>query len=222
MDNQLNLFFSKKYENDINFRMLENDYYFPANDVLSYIRELNEICVDEYVQWLNDHFCTTILSIEDAIQYSNFEDATKKVVEVIIEAGNKGFTHLEVGKLLQNDGVIRTDGAYTKYGENHAKTATYLGYLFSIKRFYYVSAIGYVLFKLSLEEQEKLFVRLFLRTNLFKTVYYLAKNGNVSMRDIFDMLSEKTYIRRKSNIYYFFQKLKNEKSCIKIIESITY
>lgn len=139
-----------------------------------------------------------------------------------MEAGNKGFTHLEIGKLLQNDGVSRNDGAYTKYGENHAKTATYLGYLFSIKRFYYVSAIGYVLSKLSVEEQEKLFVRLLLRTNLFKTVFYLVKNGNVSMRDIFDMLSEKTYIRRKNNIYYFFQKLKNEKSCIKILESITY
>lgn len=222
MDNQLNLFFTKTYENDINFRMFENDYYFPANDVINYIRKLNEISVDEYVQWLNEHFCTTILSTEDAVQYSNFEDATKRVVEVIMEAGNKGFTHLEIGKLLQNDGVSRNDGAYTKYGENHAKTATYLGYLFSIKRFYYVSAIGYVLSKLSVEEQEKLFVRLLLRTNLFKTVFYLVKNGNVSMRDIFDMLSEKTYIRRKNNIYYFFQKLKNEKSCIKILESITY
>ena len=222
MDNIIDLFFSKQYENDLNTRILENEYVLSIKGVLAYILEINEIGVEEYMQWLDTHFCSAYLTTEDAIQYSSFNDVTKRIAEVMINAGDEGYSHLEIGKLLQDDGIDRSEGTYTKYGENHAKTATYLGYLFSIKRCYYVSAIGYVLSELSSEEQEKLFIRLFLRTNLFKSVYYLAKNGKISMREVFDMLSKNTYVRRRSNIKFFFQKLNGENCCKAFLENITY
>lgn len=223
MKNSLDIFFSKSLEDETNTYLLENDFVFPHEEILEYIKELINIDISDYLLWLDQHFGTIILSVEDAIQYSNFEDATVRIVEKLISAGDLGYSHIEIGKFLQNDGITRKDGANTKYGENHAKTAQYLGYVFSINRCYYVSSVGYILNELSGEEQDKLFARLFIRTNLFKTVYYLSKSGNVCLRDIFDMLSEKTYIRRRSNIKFLFQKLTSkEQICTDITNKIIY
>lgn len=223
MKNSLDRFFYKEYEDEINANLLENNYAFPRNEVLNYIRELNDLDISEYLSWLDNNFTMTVITIEDAVQYSSINVVTNQISEKMISAGDSGYTHLQIGKILQDDGLDRTDGTYTKYGENHAKTAAYLGYLYSLNRCYYVSCIGYVINELSEYEQGKLFARLMVRTNLFKTVYYLSKSGMVNMREVFDMLSEKTYVRRRSNIKMFFQKLvSNENKCLTIADKIKF
>lgn len=223
MNNAIDIFFGKEFENIINIELLENDYEFPTEKVLEYVRSIIEIDIRSYFNWLDDNFSTTMIDVQDAVQYSSFEDVVYNVSKKIIIAGDSGLSYLQIGKILQDDGKVRKDGAYTKYGENHAKTASYLGYLFSLKKTYYVSSIGYIIDELSLKEQGKLYARLFIRTNLFKTVYYLTKSGEVNLRKVFDMLSEKTYIRRRSNIKMLFQKLVEvEPECAEIINKIIY
>ena len=223
MNNSIDIFFRKEFENEVNINLLENDYVFPAEKVLEYIGIINETDIHTYFKWLDNNFSTTMIDVEDAVQYSSFDDVIRNVSEKMIIAGDVGLSHLQIGKILQDDGKVRKDGAYTKYGENHAKTACYLGYLFSLRKSYYVSAIGYVIDDLSFEDQSKLFARLFVRTNLFRMVYYLSKSGEVNLRKVFDMLSEKTYIRRRSNIKMLFQKLVEvEPESAKVVNRIIY
>lgn len=223
MSNNINDFFTKDLENELNINLLEKDYQLPTERLLQYVKRINDIEIKSYLAWLDDNFSTTIIEVEDAVQYSNFDDVVSSISKKMIDAGDEGLSHLQIGKLLQDDGIVRKDGAYTKYGENHAKTATYLGYLFSLKKSYYVSSLGYIIEALDAEEQNKLYARLFIRTNLFKTIYYLSKSGEVHLREVFDMLSEKTYIRRRSNIKMLFQKLMEiEPDCSEIANKIVY
>lgn len=209
MENRLDDFFTKKFETDINKCILEKNYIFPQEKMLEYVREVINTDILKYFDWLASHFTCSVLSINDAVQFSSFEDATKRIVEKMIRAGDEGYSHIQIGKFLQDDGSWRTDGAYTKYGENHAKTASYLGLLFALNKCYYVSSVGYMLDSLTKDQQEKLIARMFVRTNLFKSIFYLSMNGKVCLRELFDFISEATYVRRRSNIKKLFQELEN-------------
>ena len=129
MNNKLDVFFSKSFEDDINNNLLEKDYVFPTYEVLEFIRDICKIDISHFLDWLDIHFSTIILTVQDAVQSSNFENATSNVAMKMLAAGDVGYSHLQIGKLLQDDEAERNAGAYTKYGENHAKTAEYLGYL---------------------------------------------------------------------------------------------
>ena len=223
MDNIFKEFFSHQYEEDINIRLLENDYVFPQDMFHNYLSDLIEIDIREYFRWLDEHFSASVLSIDDAVQFSDFHDATSGIVEALLSAGDYGYSYIEIGKKLQNDGISRTEWAYRKYGENHAKTATYLGYLFSINRCCYVSAIGYSLSSFTDTEQMKLFARLFTRTTLFKSIYYLTRSGIVDLRELFDMLTRETYIRRRSSIKKLYKNLiLAEPECNEIFKRIDF
>ena len=212
MQEMLSLFYSKSYENEINELMLDKTYSFEQAEIVRYARQLIDIPVEEYIKWLDNSFSGLSISYEDAVQYSKLDDATDNIVRYMIDAGDMGYTHVEIGKLLQNDGVERTSGTDTKYGENHAKTAKYLGYLYSLNRYYYVSCLGYAYLELTEEERDLLNARLFLRTPLFRMVYLLSKSGNVSIKKLFDFLSDSTYKRRKNNIKTLFDMLKADKN----------
>ena len=114
MDELLKTFFSCQLESDINMKLLENDYCFPSDVMHQYISEL--ICIDikDYYNWLDDHFSTSLFSIDDVVQYSDFNDATNRIVDVLIESGDQGYSYIQIGKMIQNDGVERTEWAYNR------------------------------------------------------------------------------------------------------------
>lgn len=223
MDDTISLFFSKQLETQINHQLLEKSYVFPSERMHNYAIELINTNIDDYFTWLNDHFSSGLFSIEDAVQYSSFNDATNRIVERMLESGDEGYSYIQIGRLIQNDGVPRTEWAYRKYGENHAKTAVYLGYLYSINRVCYVSSIGYTLRQLTEVEQKKLFARLFVRTTLFKTIYYLSDSNNVDLRNLLDMLTDQTYLRRRSSIKKLYKNLvEAEPTCLEIVNRISF
>lgn len=102
-----------------------------------------------------------------------------------------------------------TDGAYTKYGENYVKTAEAMGLFFELSRTYFLSCIGYIYCDLPEEDKEKLLVRLLLRNRLIVRMIQASENGNINTREFFYMLSDSTYLRRKSNV----------KTVLKVLES---
>ena len=101
---------------------------------------------------------------------------------------------------MLNDGVLRKDMAYIKYGENHLKTAEALGLLYELTRTYFVSCIGEIYLTLDEEDRKKLNVRLFLRNKFIARLIKATATGKVDARQFLYMLSDATYIRRKSNI----------------------
>lgn len=203
----LRLFFNHSLDNDLNETLLSINTSFPKEKILSYIADIISVPIPKFLEWIRTNRFVVVES-KDMLQISKFEDAFYNIVTKLKNNGDPGLRFIEMGKLLQNDGKDRNDGANRKYGENHAKTAEYLGYLFSKKYFYFVSCFGYALDFLSEEEKTKLFSRLLLRTNLFRIIYLSSLNDKVKLRSIFDFLSDKTYKRRLNGTREILFKLK--------------
>lgn len=62
------------------------------------------------------------------------------------------------------------------------------------------SGIGYIYAELPEDKQEKFLIRLVLRNKLVTRLFQASKNGNINMREFLFMLSDSTYLRRKSNV----------------------
>lgn len=204
----INDFFTQKFEATVNKSLQELSYQFPKDEVINYAKEIISIPVVDFLKWIDLHSFYTLDS-NDMPQISSFEDAFYNIVFKLRNNGDKGFRFIEMGIFLQNDGIERNDIANRKYGENHAKTAAYLGYLYSLKYHYYVSCFGYVLEELSEDERKELFIRLLIRTNLFKAIYLNSKEESVKLYELFDFLSNKTYIRRLPGIKLILSQLLN-------------
>lgn len=192
-------FFNADYEKKINEKMMYYDYIFPESEVLEYINDICNITIGEMMEYIFSHSNNEITS-RDIFQFSNFQDATFNVCLLLKNAENPGLKHLEIGKLLLNDGKVRNDGAYVKYGENHAKTATSIGLLYELCSTYFLSCIGMIYPDLDFNLSEKLLTRLIIRNRLISRILKASKNGDLNMRQFLYMISDSTFIRRSSNI----------------------
>lgn len=196
----LDEFYNRTYENAINNKMLYYDYDFPIEQVKKYVDQIINIPLNEFVLRAINSKTTESITPKDVFQFSSLEDGTKNICHILKGKGNPGVTFLEAGKLLLDDGMLRTDMAYKKYGENHLKIAESIGLLFELTRTYFVSCLGIVYLSLPSDEQEKLIIRLFLRNKLIARLIKASSFATVNARQFFYMLSDTTYIRRKSNI----------------------
>lgn len=207
---EVSRFMSGQFEKKINEKMMYYDYVFPTEEVLKYVDDVCKIPIEKILEYIIQMDNVDITS-KDVFQFSKFEDATINVCIKMQNLDNPGMNHLEVGKLLLNDMKERKDGAYVKYGENHAKTGTSLGLLQELCRTYFLSCIGVIYTQLSDEQRECLLIRLILRNSFFSEVIRQMQDGRVSMRHFLHMLSNSTYIRRRSNIKKIIQILCNSK-----------
>ncbi len=198
--NFLDAFYHRTYEAAINKKMLYYDYVFPMKEVEKYVQQIISIPIKQFVQ--HDIDAETIDSItpKDVFQFSTLEAGTYRVCIVLNNAGNPGATFIQAGRLLLDDGKPRKDVAYIKYGENHLKTAEALGLLYELTHTYFLSCIGVVYLKLSEEDQRRLLTRLFLRNKFIARLIKASATARVDARQFLYMLSDATYVRRKSNI----------------------
>jgi hypothetical protein len=194
-------YFSGSFEKEVNGKMMYYSYSFEYERVLQYIDSLLLLSLEEFVRYLIDNYDVSYLEAKDVLQFSSFKDCTIGICRAFKEAGDTGYTFWEAGKLLENDGIQRKDGAYTKYGENHSKTAAELGLLHCLSNKYFLSCIGNVICELPEDKQEKLISRLLLRNKLIKKFIYRVNTiGSDSYEKEVSFLSKSTQIRRKSNI----------------------
>jgi predicted nucleotidyltransferase len=180
--------------------MLYYNYDFPTEEVESYVRQILCVPVEQFIQRNIEMETTEAITPKDVFQFSTLEAGTDHICQALNEAGNPGVTFIQAGKLLLNDGTLRKDTAYIKYGENHLKTAEALGLLYELTRMYFVSCIGIIYLKLNDEDRKSLNVRLFLRNKFIARLIKATASANVDARQFLYMLSDSTYIRRKSNI----------------------
>lgn len=193
-------FFSKSFESSLNSQMLNYNFNFPVQQVKEYIVELISAPVKDYLICIEKYSKVSSLSSRDIFQFSNLEDATRNLCKLVKQKDDPGLKHIAVGKILLNDGKIRNDGAYTKYGENHAKFAEDLGLMYSLESVFFLSCLGHVLDELEEDLYKKLLTRLVLRLRLVQKLYLDSLKGVVNLRDCLSVLSESTFIRRSSNV----------------------
>ena len=196
----LDAFYSRTYEKDINKKMLYYNYDFPTEEVENYVRQILCVPVEQFIQRDITMETAEAITPKDVFQFSTLEAGTDHICQVLNEAGNPGVTFIQAGKLLLDDGSQRKDMAYIKYGENHLKTAEALGLLYELTHTYFVSCVGMIYLNLNEEDRKKLNVRLFLRNKFIARLIKATASANVDARQFLYMLSDSTYIRRKSNI----------------------
>lgn len=197
-------FFSRTYETRVNKEMLAYNYIFPELEVEEYVQQALDEPLKKFVKWAIDSESVSF-SAKDVFQFSSFEDGTGHICQALSDAGNPGVTFIQAGKMLLNDGKQRTDMAYTKYGENHLKTAESLGLLFELTHIYFLSCIGVVYLRISAENRKRLIVRLLLRDYFIINLLRASSIGEVNARQFMGMLSDSTYVRRRSNIKYILR-----------------
>lgn len=207
--NDCDIFFKQIYEKGINRQMLFYAYEFPSLEVLRYIHKLINTPLNDFIDYMNANDSHEQIESKDIFQFSNLNDATFRLSQVLVGQGNPGSSYIDIGKMLLNDGKSRTDGAYIKYGENHAKTSSSLGLSFEMSHITFASCIGMVANDLSDDEKEKMLVRLILRNKLIWRMYSATRKGNLNTRSMFHMLSDSTYMRRKSNLSTILKVLSN-------------
>lgn len=198
MEGIVEKFFSRKYEEKINEGILF--YSFPQEEVLDYVENLIAEPLPRFLAYIDKMSDREKIESSDVFQFSNLDDGTSVFCDKMRKTDNPGMKFIEIGRLLLDDGKERKDGALVKYGENHAKTAEMLGLSFQLCKTYYLSGIGYVYSELSEDKQYRLLTRLVLRNKLVTRLYQASKNGKIDMREFLYMLSDSTYLRRKSNI----------------------
>ena len=198
MEGIVEKFFSKQYEEKINKDILF--YNFPREEVQVYVEQVIAEPLPRFLAYMDKLSEREKIESGDVFQFSDLDDGTAVFCEKMSRTDNPGMKFIDIGRLLLDDGKDRKDGALVKYGENHAKTAEMLGLSFELCKTYYLSGIGYIYAELPKEKQERFLMRLILRNKLVTRLYQASKNGNVNMREFLYMLSDSTYIRRKSNI----------------------
>lgn len=202
-------FFSRKYEETVNKNILF--YVFPKEEVATYVEQVIEEPLPRFLTYMDKLSERDRIESGDVFQFSDLEDGTSVFCEKMRKTDNPGMKFIDIGRLLLDDGKVRKDGALVKYGENHAKTAEMLGLSFRLCKTYYLSGIGYIYAELPEDKQEKFLIRLVLRNKLVTRLFQASKNGNVNMREFLYMLSDSTYLRRKSNIKAILRVLDDSK-----------
>lgn len=175
--------------------------------------------VDEIISVINNSFYST-LTPGQIIQFSNFENGTIKLVQLLYNKAN-GMSYSEIGRTLVGS---EEQNAATKYGENHSKLArdfdlvTISDHKPSIVK---ITSFGKYFVFFDYDDQIKLIRLLALRDPLIQNLIIKAKNGIVYYSDECKCLSESTKIRRRGNVKKLLE-LVFEKSNNLIINNIIW
>ena len=197
-------FFNYETDKRLQERMLKDRCAEWANDALAYVYSLLSVPIESFIEYIKGIKIQPIASA-DVFQFSNFENATKNLCFKIICSENAGLSFFEAGKILLDDGILRKDEAFRKYGENHIKMAEAIGLAFKNGRTYYLSPIGCVFNRLSSTDQNKLMIRLILRNKLICQLLSKSLKEAFSLESFLYDLAKSTYVRRKPNIKYVIE-----------------
>lgn len=218
-------FFNRNFEKIINEKMMYYSYDFEFELVKNFILTVTNLPLIYFLNYMREHYNVHFLEPKDVIQFSNLNDCTTNICTKIKMNGDTGFNALEIGRMLEDDGVERKSGALVKYGENHAKTATELGLLQCLNNKFFLSCFGYVFNELDEENQINFLIRLILRNKLvWRLIYKAITNGSSNYYSETGFLSESTQLRRKSNVKQLLNFLHktNDKNMNDVLDLITF
>lgn len=185
---------------NVNYIISDNLFTTSSN---SYINIINKFTSSD-IEILLDSIDYSHLKLKsyDIPQFSNFVNSTINLINVLSNIETP-LNYNDIGLLL-TDGN-KKDGAYKKYGENHSKTAELLE-LVSISsttpKLVSLTSLGKTLLSVERSIFQKIIFFEILKCNLIKLLLSLCKlHDEVNVKEIcLKVISEKTYIRRRSNI----------------------
>lgn len=217
MESELATFFHSSFESAFNEAVLDRDYVLDRKRVIEYLWRIAGIPCSEFVDHAINKMARDGITTNDIPQFSDWDDGTDVVCRKIFEAGDLGYSHYEIGRMLRGEGVsfaeFRTKKFLTacrKYGEGHAKLARSLGLLQECEKVYFLSCIGHCWNEVSNDLKERLYTRMILRTRFVRHLLQEASSGSVSVRDtaLSLGLSSWSVYRRHSNVVCLLKRLR--------------
>ena len=192
-------FFQKSYEDAINEHLFIRNFNLNKDELFDYVNRVVEVKLLEYCNYVIDYCHIDYLTFQDVVQFSSLDDATTGICQVLARA-HDGLHNLEVGQALLDDGTVRKEGAYRKYGENHAKTAIELGLVLENSGCYFLTCLGEIYNDLENSVQNELLRRTILRNRFFQKILIKSQLGPVSIENEMSFFSQSTIIRRLPNV----------------------
>jgi hypothetical protein len=137
-------------------------------------------------------------------QFSNIEEVDK-AVQIVFDAV-EDINYQYIGYMLNKNA---NPSAQTKYGENHLKLAIQMGLVSS--KPYQITSFGKRYLLLSDKERNKVRSELFLRVPIIQKLLILSEDQIIDGTEMLKtVLSEKTAIRRRSNLKTLIGIIKEE------------
>ena len=204
-NNIIAVFFDRSFERSINEKMFYRDYEFPEEEVVEYCLALTRCSMTSFIRYIREESAIPFLDYNDFVQFSSLADATVGITKVIEDHGDEGFSYVDIGKMLLDDGAVRKETAYRKYGENHTKTAQEFGLTQILFSKTYLTCIGKIINDLSESMIHALLRRLILRNRYIKLMIKLSGTERLSLDSQMGLLANTTKIRRLSNIRKLWQ-----------------
>lgn len=195
---------------NVGYKALDNLFTTSNN---SYINTINNLTVYD-TEIILDSFDYSHIKLvsADIPQFSNFDNSTINLINVLSNI-ETSLNYNDVGLLLTEGN--KKDAAYKKYGENQSKTGELLELVLinsTIPKTVSLTLLGESLLTVEENVFKKIIFFEVLKSRLIKYLLSLCKtNDEVNVKDIcLNVISEKTYIRRRSNIKYFINILRNQ------------
>lgn len=197
-------FFERSFEDVVTEAMFERDYVFPRTKVEDYIMSIVSTPYQQFVDYICTHYNPNPIENSEIPQISNYEACTTDVCQVLKFRDNPGMDCLEIGKALFTDDVERKEGAYFKFGENQVKGASFHGLTHCYYKKWFLTCLGYLYPELDEELRQYLAARTLLRNPFFHLIISEAKEKDVNIKKYMSGLSPSTQIRRSSSCMHFF------------------
>lgn len=200
--------------NNLSKSQMHNDYQFESkfkNNPIIYKNYINLILsnnIEDFLPIITKNYVYTPVTVKDIPQFSQIDDASIKLVDIIIKSGDCGFTFDQLGLYLTSPGKKKS--AYKKYGENHAKFAELLDLVFITKtspRKIYLTGLGKLFYSLHPENKNKVLIFQMIRLNIVVEIInnYSTNNSFIILDYLKQYLSESTAKRRSSNVKAIFK-----------------
>lgn len=200
----LDNFFALSFESVITEEMFERNYVFPQSIVEEYVMSIISTPYQLFIDYVYSHYCAKPITTSDIPQISSYDLSTRGICQVMRDLGDPGLTYIELGVSLFNDGTVRNNGAYLKFGENHVKGAAFHGLTHELYKKWFLTCLGHIFPELDEEPRQYLSARTLLRNPFFHIIVADAVEHDVNIIKYMTGLSPSTQSRRSSSCMQFF------------------
>lgn len=196
----------------VKYHVIDNLFSHSNDSYINTIKNLSSSDIERLLDSLD--YSNLELNSHDIPQFSNFDNSSINLINIL--------SNIETPLKFNDIGLLLTEGskkdaAYKKYGENQSKTAELLELVSissKVPKIVSLTSLGENLLLTEKSTFEKIIFFQILKCNLIKHLISLCKTyDEVNVKKIcLNVLSEKTYVRRRSNIKFLVNILKSQES----------
>ena len=207
-DEILTLFFARQDEEFLHDKWLhDQNFTFSATAVLQRMRDLSEISLVEFFNYMDNHPQSQKIDTRDIPAFGSLASCTDELCDALYALGPVGKTTTEIGQLGIYASHYRTANktARARYGSQIAKTAGVLGLAFKDARLWYLSCFGYAYQTIDPRLRNRFLVRALLRSPFYGQILYRSRFSEVDVSDNMAALSPSTKGARSGSIIRLLQ-----------------